>query len=49
MMAISKRISKDELIQMYEFQANILVEAQKRLKKYRDALEYYANENKKRA
>jgi len=43
-MAISKRISRQELVRMYEFVASQLVETQEENKRYKDALEYYANE-----
>ena len=44
-MTISKRVSPQELLHMYEFCASQLTEAHKENKRYKDALEYYANEN----
>ena len=43
-MTISERMSIEELVEMYEFCAIELVKAQKENKRYKDALEYYANE-----
>lgn len=44
-MTISERMSREELVEMYEFCAGQLVEEQKENKRYKDALTEIANGN----